>query len=481
MTAVWLYCAVSSSPQESTLEDQEQWGRDVALSHDWTITRTFSGRSSGKLGIRKILEQLLTELTATPKAQRPTRVLMIRLDRTGRVALETISALAQLKRLGVQIFTRTDGEVRLETALDTLRPIFELVSAEIENSGRADKMRAAHARFKAQGKHFGPPAYGTKKDTHGRLEPREPQASFVRRAFELRATGAGFKRIAREVGRYAPGQGTYAGKSRSSTWHQNSVSALLSCRSYRGLVVDEGLFDRVQLVRNPDWKLLRTARVYPWPLSGVLRCSCGWTMGGVASGKQGQRTRYYACRNPKQHADAPRPSIRADKAEAWLLDRLRQLVAEPELVSQFRAQASQSDLSVYRETLRTDRAELELLEQRKRVAWDLQGDGRIAAAELAQRLDDLSEKRAELLTRIAEAEQELAAVSRHTEALERAHLLFQEAAGLWDSGSWDDQKEIVRLVSAAVDGLHLAPEGLRFGWDRAAMQIDTASSTRTRI
>ena len=152
-STAWSYAAVSSSPQEATLEDQQQWACDTAARNGWIITREFSGVASGAKGPREILRVLIDELERAPKAARPQRVLMIRLDRVGRMALDCIAALARLRKLGVVLHTRQDGDVKLETAMDTFRPIFELFTAEMENAARSDKWKAVHARRRAEGKH----------------------------------------------------------------------------------------------------------------------------------------------------------------------------------------------------------------------------------------------------------------------------------------------------------------------------------------
>ncbi|HEV3092147.1 MAG TPA: recombinase family protein [Candidatus Cybelea sp.] len=43
----WLYAVVSSSPQETTLQDQRQWANQTAAFNGWVITREFSGVGSG--------------------------------------------------------------------------------------------------------------------------------------------------------------------------------------------------------------------------------------------------------------------------------------------------------------------------------------------------------------------------------------------------------------------------------------------------
>lgn len=98
-------------------------------------------------------------------------------------------------------------------------------------------------------------------------------------------------------------------------------------------MVPDDLWDRVQGIRNPDWRLLRSARVYAWPLSGLVTCTCGWSMAGVAGGRQGHRVRYYACTHPRFHPLDARPSVRADYAERWFVAQLTDLAASPQLVA----------------------------------------------------------------------------------------------------------------------------------------------------
>jgi hypothetical protein len=50
MSTAWAYLVVSSEAQAETLAHQEAWANEVARAHSWTITSTFRGVSSGRLG-----------------------------------------------------------------------------------------------------------------------------------------------------------------------------------------------------------------------------------------------------------------------------------------------------------------------------------------------------------------------------------------------------------------------------------------------
>jgi DNA invertase Pin-like site-specific DNA recombinase len=108
----WAFAAVSSSPQELSLDSQIAWAKETAKANGWNLSRVIKGVSSGAKGTRKLLDDLLADLRAMPKAERPQRLLLVRIDRLGRgTGLEGIAALAEFKRLGVTLFTRESGEV----------------------------------------------------------------------------------------------------------------------------------------------------------------------------------------------------------------------------------------------------------------------------------------------------------------------------------------------------------------------------------
>ena len=141
---VWTFLVVSSDRQAETLADQEKWAQKVAAANGWTITNTFRSVSTGKNGTRQLLEDLLTALRASKKAQRPERVLMIRLDRAGRgLAIEPLAALAEIYRLGVMVHTREDGDVNIARASDAIKPILRVLTGALEN----EAMRRSNSEF----------------------------------------------------------------------------------------------------------------------------------------------------------------------------------------------------------------------------------------------------------------------------------------------------------------------------------------------
>jgi hypothetical protein len=78
----WLLAVVSDVGQSETLPDQKSWAEASAAREGWTIEREFSkAGSSGKAGVRALVDQMVAALGSTPEAKRPERILMIRLPR----------------------------------------------------------------------------------------------------------------------------------------------------------------------------------------------------------------------------------------------------------------------------------------------------------------------------------------------------------------------------------------------------------------
>lgn len=181
MTA-WLYLVVSSDRQADTLADQEAWARGAAAEHGWAITRTFSDPSSGKHGVRELLEEMLAALRATPARDRPKRILLTRIDRLGRgLAIEAIGALAEIRKLGVTLHTRESGDVRLNRVADTVDPIFRSLAGAFENEAKRDRVLAGYDGRRRRGEEVGNLAPFGLERVEGRFVP-SPQAWVVQQA-----------------------------------------------------------------------------------------------------------------------------------------------------------------------------------------------------------------------------------------------------------------------------------------------------------
>jgi len=443
---VWSYAAVSSSPQEATLDDQRQWASETATRNGWVVTREFSGVGSGAKGPRDLLSNLIDELERTPKAGRPQRVLMIRIDRVGRMALDCIAAVARLRKLGVVLHTRQDGDVKLETALDSLRPIFELVTAEMENTARSDKWKAVHARRRAAGKHVGTVPYGVIL-VDGKAVPYEPEAQIVRQIFSLAEQHWGYTRLARWARVNAPPKRTNDGGEKPSRWSASSIRSMLISKTLRGLVVTEEQWQRTTAARESDFRA-RAPKRWEWPLQGAVRCTCGKLLSGHCSGESKYRTRYYVCRH---HTLAPaatsHPGHRADKLEAQFVQLLRSLRADPTLVDPFEdeEQTDQWD-TVERDALRR----IADVEKRTQRAWKVAEEAQIDPSQLRSRLAELEAQRLSAEAALSSARTARARDAEYRQTSCSFAELLEELPDLWAQTTVELQQELACALDAAL-------------------------------
>lgn len=443
---VWSYAAVSSSPQEATLEDQRQWATDTAARNGWVIAREFSGVGSGAKGTRELLSVLIEELERTPKAARPARVLMIRIDRVGRMALDCIAAVARLRKLSVVLHTRQDGDVKLDTALDSLRPIFELVTAEMENAARSDKWKAVHARRRAEGKHVGTIPYGVIL-VDGKAQSFEPEAQIVREIFRLAEQRWGYTRLARWAQEHAPPKRMHDGSDKPYRWGVSSIKSILKSKTVRTVVVSEDQWQRTKAARQSDFRT-RAPKRWDWPLQGAVRCTCGKRLAGHCAGTAPYRTRYYVCLHHTLEPGAKsHPGHRADQLEAEFVRLLRSLQAEPGLAGPVQASDPVRDWDVVeREAARR------IVDAEKRIqrAWKLAEEAQIDASQLRVRLTELEGQR-----RSAEETRDSASAARGREAHDQQTAcsfakLLEELPDLWTRTTVELQQELARALDAVL-------------------------------
>lgn len=229
---VWAYLVVSDPGQSHTLPDQEEWARARAFDLGWNLTKVYRDVDSGRDGTRALFDGLLADIKALPPEDRPSRILMTRLDRVGRGnAIESSMALLELVRTGVTIESRQDGPLTFESTKDVLLPFLRLYVAGLENDNRVDKLKAMYEK-KRQAKNSDAriavgttPPYGLKIQG-GRYEEQQPEAAAVIEAFRLAAT-YGAHRIAKILKKSAPPWILKNNRSKKMAWGPDSVRKML--------------------------------------------------------------------------------------------------------------------------------------------------------------------------------------------------------------------------------------------------------------
>jgi DNA invertase Pin-like site-specific DNA recombinase len=465
----WALAVVSSNPQAETLPHQRKWAEDVAKNKGWRLVRVIEGVASGKSGPRKLVREILSDLRALEPEARPSWLLMIRTDRLGRgTVLESQIALNSILELGVRVFTRDDGEVKLDSAMDELFSAAKLAVARLENDVRADKVIGVIKRKRENGEAFGRSPYGFMRD--GKADVVDPErAPIVKKAFEMRVAGVGLNAIGKQLATIAPAQRLKAPTEKHPDgewtvhWTAHRVSMLLNNRAYVGPIISEATFVRSQRVAATLTNAPKSQdgpRRYNWPLTGALRCFCGSSMFGLPCGKQPWRYRYYACRSRWNHDDKLR-MIRAERLEEQFVDLLGQLQASPTLIERYRKRgALSSSPKILERSLKEFMAKLAEADRRRDAAWDLHARGKVRSEDVQSRLDRISADRQEVQFQIAEVRDQLAVAREVSRRNDDVADLFKRAPAIFKRASEPDQRKLARAIAVELGGFRVNEKGI---------------------
>jgi len=308
----------------------ESW----AKLHDVEIVRFWEeiDQSGAKLE-RPMFQQALARCEAGETGG----IVVARLDRFARSAVDALSSIRRLNDAGarlVSVENNFDGSTPMgRFAIGILTLIAELELERIKGGWLTAVSQAV-----GRGVHISArPPTGYTRDNSGRLLRDEPAASFVAEAFRKRATGSSWAELARFLERhevYPP--------SGNKHWSKAGVSALIKNPVYTGQarsgkVVKEGAheplvtraeFDAAQavkksLLRQRDGSIASQAM-----LGGIAHCAgCGHTLKitGNTEKKTGHRYPVYYCVG--RYAKGPCPA-RATARASLLDDHVEQQVVE---------------------------------------------------------------------------------------------------------------------------------------------------------
>ena len=455
-TTAWAYLVVSDPGQAETLGDQRAWADEAARLHGWTITRTISGVSSGKLGARKLTTEMIVDLEALEASRRPSRLLMIRLERLGRGdGLEAMEAFLRVRRLGIVVHTRLDGDVGYDRASELLMPVLRFFIGGMENEVRRDKLLSHYERRREAHKTdptmiVGPALpYGLGAE-NGHYIPQDPEASTVKLIYDLRLQGYGSHIIAKRIAKSAPPMQMRSGLLLPQKWTADRVRRLVIKEIYRYTIVDEETWHRAQI---PAREVSRKSKFHKYSLRGALRCECGYAL--IGSGKADTSLQHYFCRNLDAH-NGRMLFHRAKWIEEQFIQILDRLEADDQLLDSF-ADATRPDesVNVLRSQLATLRGEHSRLEDRRRRLFAAFEEGALAREDLQWRLDDLKDVEHELDSKILTLEKDVAVALAMRTRVDELRALVAGASELFRKADNDDQVALAKAVSKALGGLYV--------------------------
>ncbi len=355
---------------ETTVPDQLRDGRAYVLARDpagvcleaWDELATAD---------HKAMHQFRAAMESMRAGTAPWDALVCRhIDRIGRSALEVIQIGAELARHGKHLVVYAMPFPSEPPMGPLILGIFALL-AEFERRMIADRTRAKMVTIaRGGGIPYGTPPYGYRragpKNNVPEIEPRE--AEVVRDVYRSCANGTAYPV---ELGRRH-------GVAAQSIWNMLRRPFYHGIVEYDGQqypgrhvpIIDRELWDRAQ-ARLPARSTRRpqdppcaapaarsTARKHPYPLSGLLRCSCGrFLTPGSARGRNNIPYRYYLCTD----RDGCKRRYPAAQVETTVRELLRQVpVSLPTveeacqlLTDRMRATAAASESMAEVQSLRT--------------------------------------------------------------------------------------------------------------------------------
>lgn len=396
---------------------------------DWTLVETYVDPGfSGKNLERPALQRALADAAA----KRFDVLLVWRLDRLSRRQRDVLHVVEDLLAPhGVGLRSITES---FDTTSPAGKAMLGMLSVfgQLERETLQERTRAGKAQAAKEGRRLGPPPYGYARDG-GKLVPVEPQASFIRTLYRRYLAGDGIEKLAAWANDESGARPKGGGR-----WHYNHLRIILTNPTYAGLQPHRGTAypaPHEALVSEENWRavqaelaqrsLTHTARVRAadYLLSGLRpRCGiCGAPVHGTRSPANWPRkpTRYnvyYVC--SRNHPPSGRrrveghcalPWLRRDDVEAAVVDALRQLAWDEDLLRErlgqtaARRQQQMRERDQQAQALRRDLADVD-----RRIArwYDAFESGGIDPTDLAARTGELRERKAALdaaLTGLARA------------------------------------------------------------------------------
>lgn len=229
---VGIYCRVSTAEKEQLYSLAEQISaltRAVANVSQWRLADVFIDIASAKGDIpRREFERLMKEC----EAHNISVVLTKSISRFGRDTVETLTAINNLKAVGVRIIFEQENLDTAEVDSDLMISVMESL-AQAENESRSENIRMGLAMRAANGTSglYKRKLYGYTKNINGELVIDEEQAKNVRDIFRWYLDGASVLGIIKKL--YDAGILSPTGKEK---WNKRTIETMLSNEKYTGTV-----------------------------------------------------------------------------------------------------------------------------------------------------------------------------------------------------------------------------------------------------
>ncbi|PGX79598.1 resolvase [Bacillus thuringiensis] len=488
---VAIYARVSTTEQAEegySIDEQERLLSDWCTNNGYIIHQVYADRGiSGKsIEKRPALKQMLNDA----RNQLFDIVLVWKTNRLARNILDLLKIVEVFNQNYISFRSFTENH-ETETSSGKLQFHMMAAIAEFERNTISENVKMGMLARAREGKWNGGQVLGYNleetadhgnKRKHTKLVINEKEAQTVRQIFELYISGNGYKAIANRINKEG-----HRGK-KGKPFSINTIKTILENPVYIGVirynvrrnwtdkrrgdinpnpVFQKGKHDAIisQVTWEKAQQILKQRSHKPnrvhggaFPFTGVLRCpKCGAGMvvsRTVNKLKDGTRKtiEYYACGAWKNKGTSVCNSntIRVDKAEAYIFERLQQLATNEQLIQDIvetvNGKRSNNDEPIKRE-FATLAKELEQLQRKKERAMEMFEDDLITKVELQQRLNKTNELIDQVELRLQPIKLQIQSLKTHTidetlikEVMSNFHKAFKQSI------TQEQQKHLVTLL-----------------------------------
>lgn len=488
---VAIYARVSTTEQAEegySIAEQERLLTEWCEKNGYIVHEVYADRGISGKSVKK--RPALIKLLADAQNKQFDVVLVWKTNRLARNILDLLKIVEVFDQNYISFRSYTENH-ETETSQGKLQFHMLAAIAEFERNTISENVKMGMLARAREGKWNGGRVLGydlvdcsdsTDKRKHTKLVINEKEAKTVRRIFELYIAGNGYKAIANRVNKEG-----HTGK-RGKAFSISTIKTILENPVYVGMIrydVRRNWTDKRRGDINPnpilqqgehepiisqvDWEkaqlILKQRSNKPnrvhggtFPFTGVMKCpQCGAgmvVMRTVNKLKDGTRKtlEYYACGAWKNKGTAVchSNSIRADKAESYIFEKLQALATNKQLI-QAVAERINGKRSNQDEPLQQEHQallkEVEEAKRKKEKVMGLYEDDIITKVDLQQRLVKLNAEIEQLELRLQPIMLQLQSLKVHTideaiiqEIMENFQKAFKKAI------TQEQQKHLVTLI-----------------------------------
>lgn len=449
-----IYCRVSTDEQAengTSLDTQREQAEAYVKSRGWTLVQVFedagiSGTKdeAGRAGLRALME--------SARRGEIEVVVVMKVDRFSRSVAHFTEAVAELKRLGVDFASVTEGFDSTQLTGQLMQNILASF-AEFEHGRIKERMMLGRRTVVEQGYWGGgniPFGYRAVADgSHTRLEVDEEAAETIRLAASL-LVNQGYTTT--ETSDHLNALGRKPG--RAERWDAILVRHMMRRKNnVVPTILDESRFAEVQMALDAS-KINRDRKDEVYPLSLRLYGTCGAQYTGVYRKELSRR--YYACKNKayeRREVRCKDRALRADDIEAIVWEQVCDLLSQPqrllELAEQFLGMRP-SQLEVERDGIEETERKLRDNERAIKNVLLTSAKAGLEPRDIEIAVADLTGERDALRRHMAMIESWQMESERESERMRRLWALADAAHKRLPQMTPEEQKEVLDLLDVRV-------------------------------